>query len=137
MQYSVVFDAKKKYVSMQELLNTLWDSTLMEILTLVTSWKAFLTGFLESKYQFVLQIANTIFVLKWSQISELHRESYIFHKKFKLGVRKFCKHVRIKLKRSGRNVSTKRTTKHSLGFPNHTNAPKHERIFTHHDNHSA
>ena len=61
MQYSVVFDAKKKYVSMQELLNTLWDSTLMEILTLVTSWKAFLTGFLESKYQFVLQIANTIF----------------------------------------------------------------------------
>ena len=46
---------------MQELWNTLWDSTLMEIVTLVTSWKAFLTVFLESKYQFVLQIANTIF----------------------------------------------------------------------------
>ena len=48
---------------MQELWNTLWDSTLMEIVTLVTSWKAFLTGFLESKYYFVLQIANTIFFL--------------------------------------------------------------------------
>ena len=46
---------------MQELWNTLWDSTLMEIVTLVTNWKAFLTGFLESKYQFVLQIANTMF----------------------------------------------------------------------------
>ena len=46
---------------MQELWSNPWDSTLMEIVTLETSWKTFLTGFLESKYQFVLQNANTIF----------------------------------------------------------------------------
>ena len=62
---------------MQELWSNPWDSTLMEIVTLETSWKTFLTGFLESKYQFVLQAANTIFFLKWGQISELHRESFI------------------------------------------------------------
>ena len=62
---------------------------------------------------------------------------YKFHKKFKLEVRKFCKYIGIKLKRSGRNVSTKRTTKHSVGFPNHTNVAKHKRICAHHDSHSA
>ena len=62
---------------MQELWDNPWDSTLMEIVTLETSWKTFLTRFLESKYQFVLKTANTIFFLKWSQISELHGESFI------------------------------------------------------------
>ena len=122
---------------MQELWSNPWDSILMEIVTLETSWKTFLTRFLESKYQFVLQTAYTIFLSKWGQISELHRESYKFHKKFKLEVRKFCKYIGIKLKRSGRNVSTKRTTKHSVGFPNHTNVAKHKRICAHDDSHSA
>ena len=62
---------------MQELWSNPWDSTLMEIVTLETSWKTFLTRFLESKYQFVLKTAYTIFLLKWGQISELHRESFI------------------------------------------------------------
>ena len=62
---------------------------------------------------------------------------YKFHKKYKLGVRKFCKHIGIKLKRSGPNVSTKRTTKHSLGFPDHTNVPEHKRSCAHHDSHST
>ena len=39
---------------MQELWSNPWDSTLMEIVTLETSWKTFLTRFLESKYQFVI-----------------------------------------------------------------------------------
>ena len=122
---------------MQELWSNPWDSTLMEIVTLETSWKTFLTRFLESKYQFVLKTANTIFFLKWSQISELHGESYKFHRKFKLEVRKFWKYIGIKLKRSGRNVSTKRITKHSVGLPNHTNVAKHKRICAQHDSHSA
>ena len=41
---------------MQELWSNPWDSTLMEIVTLETSWKTFLTRFLESKYQFVITL---------------------------------------------------------------------------------
>ena len=48
---------------MQELWGNPWDSILMEIVTLEASWKTFLTRFLESKYQFVLPTAYTIFLL--------------------------------------------------------------------------
>ena len=122
---------------MQELWSNPWDSTLMEIVTLETSWKTFLTRFLESKYQFVLKTANNFFLEMEPDLRIARGVFYKFHKKFKLEVRKFCKYIGIKLKRSGRNVRTKRTTKHSVGFPNHTNVAKHKRICAHHDSHSA
>lgn len=46
--YSVQY---QKQCSMQELWNTPSVSILMEMVLLETSWKAFLTGLLESKYQ--------------------------------------------------------------------------------------
>ena len=46
--YSVQY---QKQCSMQELWNTPSVSILMEVLPLQTSWKTFLTGSLESKYQ--------------------------------------------------------------------------------------
>ena len=75
---------------MQELWNTLWDSTLMEIVTLVTSWKAFLTGFLESKYQFVLQIANTIFFLSGAKSQNCIGSLINFIRNLNLGFENFA-----------------------------------------------
>ena len=77
MQDSVVFDTKKKkkkkffnagIVEQSVRFDTHGNSDAGNQL------KDFLN---KSKYQFVLKTANTIFFLKWSQISELHGESFI------------------------------------------------------------